>query len=495
MAQPFRLYNTLTRTLEDFVPQVPGHVGLYVCGMTVYDHCHVGHARAMVVFDAFVRYLRHRGWQVNFVRNFTDVDDKIIRRAAERDEEPLALAERYIQSFLDDVSALGLLIPDYQPRVSQSIEGIIGLIQKLMDHGHAYAAEGNVWYAVKTFAEYGKLSHQKVDELRSADEVAGKRDNADFALWKTAKPDEPAWDSPWGPGRPGWHIECSAMAGECLGATIDIHGGGLDLVFPHHENEIAQSEAGNRAPFTRYWMHNGLLNMASGQKMGKSLGNVSNVRDALREFPAEALRLYYLQNHYRSPLPWGEEALPDALGMLMRLYDARETAEAMGGREDADQVAQSLGGDAKKVLELGRGFTDKLYAAVDTDFNTAMTLGHLFELARAINRFAGHKKAKKRGGPVVAPALAAFASMRDALGLMAMDTSAFHDEVKAKRLGAMGLDVGYVQDKLQARSDARAAKDWARADAIREELEQNRIMVMDRPDGVEWRVRVYQPGE
>ena len=496
MAQPFRLYNTLTRTLEDFVPQTPGEVGLYVCGMTVYDHCHVGHARAMVVFDAFVRYLRYRGWKVTFVRNFTDVDDKIIARANERGEEPLALAERFIQSFTDDVTALGLLIPDREPRVSQTIDGIVALIQKLIDNGHAYVAEGNVWFAVRTFDEYGKLSNQKVDALTaSADDVAGKQSPVDFALWKAAKPGEPSWDSPWGPGRPGWHIECSAMASECLGETIDIHGGGLDLVFPHHENEIAQSEAGHKAQFTRYWMHNGLLNMASGQKMGKSLGNVINVRDALQAFPAEALRLYYLQNQYRSPLPWSEQALPDALGMLMRLYDARETAEAMGGSEDPDQVARALGADAMEALALGRAFPDKLHAAVDSDFNTAMALGHLFELARAVNRFGNHKKARKRGGPVVAPALAAFALMREALHLMTMDTAAFHEEVKRKRLGAMGITVAFVDDKLAERSQARSAKEWQRADAIREELEQSGIMVMDRPEGVEWRVRVYQPGE
>lgn len=495
MAKPFRLYNTLTRTLEDFVPSTPGEVGLYVCGMTVYDHAHVGHARAMVVFDSFVRYLRHRGWNVNYVRNFTDVDDKIIRRANERGQKPLELAEYYIEAFGKDAADMGWLKPDREPRVSESIDDIQALIQKLIDNGHAYVAEGNVWYSVETFSEYGKLSHQKVDELRSADDVAGKRAPADFALWKAAKAGEPAWNSPWGAGRPGWHIECSAMASAHLGETIDIHGGGLDLVFPHHENEIAQSEAGNKAAYARYWMHNGLLNMSGGQKMGKSLGNVINVRDALNQFPAEAMRLYYLQNQYRSPLPWSADALPDALGMLMRLYDARENAESMGGSEDADQVAKSLGDHARDVLKLGRSFPEKFYAAMDSDFNTAMALGHLFELARAINRFAGHKKAKKRGGPVVAPALQAFNLMRDAVGLLSMATEAFHQEVKDKRLAAMGIDSQFVEDKLKQRSQARQDKDWAKADAIRDELEARNIMVMDRPDRVEWRVRVYQSGE
>ena len=490
MPASFSLYNTLRRKVEDFEPLNPGKVGLYVCGMTVYDHCHVGHARAMVVFDTFVRYLRHRGWEVTFVRNFTDVDDKIIERASKKGQEPLAFAQTYIDSFYEDMDSLGLVRPDHEPRVSTTIENIVALIQSLMDREHAYVADGNVWFAVETDEAYGKLSNQKVDELRNPDDFSGKRAPADFALWKAAKEGEISWESPWGPGRPGWHIECSAMAKSCLGDTIDSRGGGLDLVFPHHENEIAQSECGNDAPYARYWMHNGMLTMSSGQKMGKSLGNVINIRDALAEFPAEGLRLYYLQNHYRSPLPWSAEALPEALGMLSRLYDAREKAEAMGGSEDADTVSKQLGEDAQKVLELGRSFEERLHAACDHDFNTAQALGHLFELARAVNRFAGHKKAKKRGGPVVAPALAAMNLVRDALGILGMETSAFHDEVKRKRLSALGVDRGFVEERLEARSKARADKDWAAADAIRDELAEKRIEVLDLADGVEWRVRL-----
>ena len=490
MAAPFSLYNTLHRKVEDFEPLTEGKVGLYVCGMTVYDHCHVGHARAMVVFDTFVRYLRHRGWEVTFVRNFTDVDDKIIERANEHGEEPLAWAQKFIDAFYEDMDGLGLARPDHEPRVSTSIENIVALIQNLMDRDHAYVADGNVWFAVETDEAYGKLSNQKVDELRNPDDYSGKRAPADFALWKAAKEGEISWESPWGPGRPGWHIECSAMAKRCLGDTIDIHGGGLDLVFPHHENEIAQSECGNGAPYARYWMHNGMLTMSSGQKMGKSLGNVINIRDALAEFPAEALRLYYLQNHYRSPLPWSSEALPEALGMLSRLYDAREKAEAMGGSEDADAVAKQLGEDAQKVLELGRSFAERFHAACDHDFNTAQALGRLVELARAVNRFAGHKKAKKRGGPVVAPALEAMGLVRDALGLLGLETSAFHDEVKRKRLSALGVERSFVEERLEARAKARADKDWAAADAIRDELSDKRIEVLDLADGVEWRVRL-----
>jgi len=468
MAAPIRLYNTLNRHVEDFEPIEDGKIRLYVCGMTVYDHCHVGHARAMVVFDTFVRYLRHRGWQVRFVRNFTDVDDKIIERANKSGEKPLELAQRYIDSFYKDAKGLNLLMPDAEPRVSTSIDAIVGLIGDLVERGHAYATDGNVWFSVETDEAYGKLSNQKVDELRNPDEFEGKRAPADFALWKAVKPGEPSWESPWGPGRPGWHIECSAMAKKELGDTIDIHGGGLDLVFPHHENEVAQSECGNGVPYARYWMHNGMLT----------------------EFPAEAIRLYYLQNQYRSPLPWGDEALPDALAMLSRLYDAREKAEAMSGKADADSVAEQLGKDAKKVLELGRSFQERFFAAVDHDFNTALGLGHLFELARAVNRFAAHKKAKSRGGPVVQPAIDAFALMRDALGLMCMDTDAFHDEVKSKRLAALGIEVADIDKLLVERAAAREAKDWARADAIRDELTAKRIVVLDLADRVEWRVKL-----
>ena len=490
MGHPFKIYNTLSRKIEDFTPIDEGKIRLYVCGMTVYDHCHVGHARAMVTFDTFVRYLRHRNWDVTFVRNFTDVDDKIIARAAETGEEPIKLAERYIDAFHADANGLGLLMPDEEPRVSTSIQDIQDLITKLMDQGFAYVEEGNVWFSVETFKGYGKLSGQKVDELRNPDDFAGKRAAADFALWKAAKPGEPTWESPWGPGRPGWHIECSAMACKTLGETVDIHGGGLDLVFPHHENEVAQSECGHGKNYVNYWMHNGLLTMTSGQKMGKSLGNVINVHAALDEFPAEALRIYYLQNLYRSPLPWNEEALPDALAMLARLYEAREVAEAMGGEEDPDTVASQLGADAIAVLELGRAFEQKFHDAVDHDFNTAKGLAHLYELSRAINRLGNHKKAKKRGGPVVREALNAFKLVNSALGLMGMSSADFQEEVKAKRMTAMGLSKSQVEGLIADRMAARESKDWAKADAIRDELEALNVAVMDRVDGCDWRVRL-----
>ena len=489
-AQPFRIYNSLNRQLEPFNPIEEGKVRLYVCGMTVYDNAHIGHARAMVVFDAFVRYLRFRGWDVNFVRNFTDVDDKIIRRAAEQDMEPMALAEKYIRHFRRDANALGLIEPDAEPRVSTSIPDIIDLIQNLINKGHAYESEGSVWFNVPSFKSYGELSGQKVDALQSADTVSGKQHPADFALWKAVKPGEPSWDSPFGPGRPGWHIECSAMSKCCLGEEIDIHGGGLDLVFPHHENEIAQSEAASGKKYSRYWMHNGLLTMKGGQKMGKSLGNVINIEDALRDYPAEAVRLYLLQNHYRSPLPWSGEALDEALAMLARLYEAIELAESFKGQERAEDVAKSLGEDAQTVLDLGTSFQEKMLNFLDEDFNTSGVLGLAFELARAINRFAAHKKAKKRGGPLVVAALEGLRSMNEAIGLLGADAASFQDEVKQKCLLRLRLDATQVEAQLASRQEARANKDWATSDQIRDALDAQGILIMDTANGVEWRVKL-----
>lgn len=490
MAAPFRIYNTLTRAVEDFVPLEPGHIRLYVCGLTVYDDAHVGHARMMVIFDAFVRTLRSRGWNVRYVRNYTDVDDKIIRRAHERGEDPFALAQRYIDRWREDAAGLGLLEPDEEPRVTRSIDEIQAMIATLVEEGHAYEADGSVWFSVESCEGYGKLSGQQVGELRNPDTGSGKRAPADFALWKAEKPGEPSWDSPWGPGRPGWHIECSAMARRWLGTSIDIHGGGLDLVFPHHENEVAQSECANHAPFARYWMHNGLLVMPDGAKMGKSEGNAFVIKDVLDQYPAEALRLYYLQTHYRSPLPWTEDSLDEALGALARLYEAREVAEKMEGSEDPEAVARDLGEDARRMLELGRTFREQFLAALADDFNTAHALGLTFEVARAINRLSNHKTAKKRAGPVVAEALAALPVVAETLGLLAMSTEAFQDEVKAKRLPRLGLTADEVDKLVAERLAARQRKDWAAADAIRDRLEAASIAVMDHAEGSDWRVRL-----
>ncbi len=521
MTEPrsFRIYNSLSRTMEDFVPLEPGKIKLYVCGMTVYDHAHVGHARAMVVFDAFVRYLRSSGWEVTFVRNFTDVDDKIIRRAKELGEEPLALAERYIKSFTKDANDLGLLSPDSEPRVSTSIPDIINLIQSLIDHGNAYVHEGNVWFSVESYDDYGKLSGRNLEDVLSADSASGKRHPADFALWKAAKPGEPSWESAWGLGRPGWHIECSAMAVTELGKTIDIHGGGLDLVFPHHENEIAQSECGTHAKYVNYWMHNGLLVIDDGAKMkggvaetdapktcapcapeagnpdeptkmGKSLGNVFNIHDALDMFPAEVLRFYYLRGQYRSPLGWSDQSLPTALGCVMRLYEARERAERMEGEGDAAQIAKQIGKHALDVLEQAKSFIKRYDTTLANDFCTPQALSYLFELARAVNRFSESKQAKKRGGPIAKLVLAAFDHVAETIGLMTMDTEAFHQQVREKHLQSIGVTNDEVNELMKQRTQFRAEKNWAEADRVRDELASKQIDVMDLAEGSVWRVQV-----
>ncbi len=502
MTHSFQLFSTLSRRTETFRPHTPGQVNLYVCGMTVYDYAHVGHARAMVVFDMVVRYLRHRGWNVSFVRNYTDVDDKIIARASDTGENPLELAERFIEAFREDADALGLVAPDHEPRVTQCMPKIQDMIQALIDTEAAYASDGSVWFSVQAFEQYGKLSGQRPSEMKhSPDAAAGKRDPRDFALWKSSKPGEPAWESPWGPGRPGWHIECSAMVHKHFGTALDIHGGGLDLVFPHHENEIAQSECAYGDHYATYWMHNGLLTRSGGQKMGKSLGNVVNIRDALASFPAEALRMYYLRVHYRSPLPWNDEALPEALTLLARLYDAREAAELLSEHTtnpDPKQLEESikrLGEPAATVAELASTFSERVYAAMDDDFNTAKAVGYACELARAVNRLAGHKKAKKAGGPVAQKALEALSLIPQALGLLRMDTSAFQEEVKRKRLPALGLTSEDIEKRLAEREAARQEKNWPEADAIRIELESRGIAVMDRPQGVAWRLRLESPDD
>jgi cysteinyl-tRNA synthetase len=487
---PFRLYNTLSKTTENFTPIQAGEIKLYVCGMTVYDHIHIGHGRAMVVFDAFSRYLRHRGWKVTFVRNFTDVDDKIIKRSAEQGIAPMTLAETYINAFHRDTDALGLSRPENEPRVSHSMPAIIKMIETLIARQHAYVSDGSVWFAVTSYEAYGKLSRRKVEDQQSADEDCGKNHPADFALWKAGKPGEPTWDSPWGEGRPGWHIECSAMACEHLAEHIDIHGGGLDLVFPHHENEIAQSECSSGKPFANYWMHNGLLTMKGGQKMGKSLGNVINIHEALDLFPAECIRLYLLQNHYRTALPWSNTALAEALSMLARLYEAIEVAKQMCGEEKVDTLVKSMGADAQAVWQHATEFESRMYQALDEDFNTAQALAIAFELARVVNRFAGHKKSKKRGGPLAQLALKAFASFTQALNLLGNDPQNFQEEAKNKRVSALGLQREDIEQALVNRVQARQDKNWAEADRIRDEMDAQGILIMDTSEGMIWRLKL-----
>ena len=494
-----QLYNSLGRTLEDFVPAESGKVRMYVCGMTVYDLCHIGHARAMISFDMVFRYLKWKGFEVTYVRNYTDVDDKIIQRAAENGEDPLALSARFIDALNEDLAALGLHEPTEQPKVSDNIDGIIALNQQLIERGHAYASEGDVYFSVESFEDYGKLSNKKLDDLIEGKRVAvgdKKRSPADFALWKAAKDGEVSWDSPWGKGRPGWHIECSVMAMKHLGERFDIHGGGIDLIFPHHENEIAQSECGTgHGPFATYWMHNGHLKIEVSEdgdceKMSKSLGNVINIRDILDEVPAEALKVLYLNAHYRSPLPYSAERLGEAIRCLDRIYLAKEAAAELGAKAPKATIEQLSKEGHAKLVDLVMGFRARFEAAMDQDFNTARALADFFELARALNRASNDKSLKKRGAALFAEAAAAFEITGDVLGIGGAAPTDFFDEFKFKRLASMGLPVSWVEGKLDERLAARNDKDWARADAIRDELLERGVIVMDGTGGtVDWRMR------
>jgi cysteinyl-tRNA synthetase len=498
---PIHVYNTLTRSVELLEPAEPGHVRMYVCGMTVYDHCHIGHARAMMAFDVVYRHLRHRGYTVTYVRNHTDVDDKILARAVELGMPPLELSAEYIGHLDADLDALGLARPTHEPKVSDHVDGIVALVADLVDRDHAYAAGGDVFFAVSTFDGYGKLSGRKLEDLRCGERVEvnpDKRDPADFVLWKGAKEGEISWPSPWGPGRPGWHIECSAMSMHHLGKTFDVHGGGIDLVFPHHENEIAQSEAGTgEAPFSKVWMHNGHLTLVGddGQdiKMSKSLGNVVRIRDLLEEVPAEVLRLVYLETHYRSPLPYSNARVAEATTGLARLYEAKELVETLAVSEidyPPERLAEEAGKAALQALELIENFEQRFNAAMDHDFNSGQAIGTLFELVRAINRAGNHKRVKKLGGALLAPAELCFALAGRVLGIGGSAPKDFFEELREKRLKVAGLDSAWVEERLKARLAARESKDWGAADQIRDELDAVGVVVMDRADGVTWRVKV-----
>jgi cysteinyl-tRNA synthetase len=455
------IYNSLTRRKEPFVPIEPGKVRMYVCGMTVYDLCHLGHARVLVVFDMVYRYLRHIGLDVTYVRNITDIDDKIIRRADENGETVGALTERFIAAMHEDAAVLGILPPDEEPRATAHMAEILAMIEALIAKGHAYVADNDdVYYSVASFPGYGKLSGKDPQDLRAGARVEvgeAKRDPLDFALWKAAKPGEPAWDSPWGPGRPGWHIECSAMSTGCLGNHFDIHGGGADLQFPHHENEIAQSEGATAEPFVNVWMHNGFVRVNE-EKMSKSLGNFFTVREILARYQPEEIRYFILGSHYRSPLNYDDAHLDQARAGLTRLYTA------LRGLPEAEPA----GGDAYRA---------RYDAAMDDDFNTPDALAVLFDLARDSNRLRGHDLS-------AAAALGAeLRALGGVLGLLGQDAETY---LQAGAGAAVIADVE-IDALIQRRTDARKAKDFAEADRIRDQLQEAGILLEDGAGGTTWR--------
>ncbi|MBY0578607.1 MAG: cysteine--tRNA ligase [Burkholderiales bacterium] len=459
------IYNTLAREKQEFVPIVPGKVGLYVCGMTVYDYCHLGHARVMVVFDMAVKWLEASGYAVNYVRNITDIDDKIIRRAIENGESIGELTARFIEAMHEDASALGVAPPDHEPRATQYVEHMISMTNTLIAKGLAYPApNGDVYYSVHDFEGYGRLSGKSLEDLRAGERVEvdpSKRDALDFVLWKSAKPGEPSWDSPWGKGRPGWHIECSAMSEELLGEHFDIHGGGQDLQFPHHENEIAQSEGAHGHKFVNYWMHNGFVRVDD-EKMSKSLGNFFTVREVLEKFDAEVVRFFILRAHYRSPLNYSDQHLMDAKAALTRLYTALRRLEVL-------EVSDHSSCDN---LDWDTQYAKRFRAAMDDDFNTPEAIAVLFDMATEANISNSVPlsiQLRKLGG---------------VLGLLQRDPRQF---LQGDSKQSQGMSAGQIDTLIQQRTDARKAKDFAESDRVRNELLQAGIILEDGPQGTTWR--------
>ncbi len=475
-----RVHNTASRLKEEFAPLNPGQVGVYVCGVTVYDRCHIGHARSVVVFDTIIRHLEWRGFKVKYVRNFTDVDDKIINRAQEEGVECAAIAERYIAAFKEDMGSLNLRRPDVEPRATAHISDIIAAIQGLVDKGVAYEAAGDVYFSVSDFEPYGRLSQRKLDDLKAGARVEvgeSKRNPLDFALWKRSKPGEPAWESPWGLGRPGWHIECSVMSTKYLGPHFDIHGGGEDLIFPHHENEKAQAEALNGQPFVNYWLHNGFVRLNS-EKMSKSLGNFLTIEEILKRHHPEVLRLFLLSAHYRSPLDYSEEAMSEADEGLGRLYEAWGRSEEVLKAVSAASAEGPLTGAAE---EARRSFKE----AMDNDFNSAQGLGQVFHLARRINR--ALEEEADLGG--LGQAAATLVELSRILGLLGRSPAEFAQERRALLLARRGLDPQIIRAKVVQRTNARQSKDFAAADAIRDELSEMGVILFDSPEGTTWKIK------
>ncbi|MGI6590296.1 MAG: cysteine--tRNA ligase [Eggerthellaceae bacterium] len=492
-----KLYNTQTHKKEEFVPREDGHVYMYVCGPTVYNYIHIGNARTFISFDTIRRYLMWRGYEVTFVQNLTDVDDKIIRKANEEGTTAAAVAAEYSQAFIDDMHSAGVMDPDVRPRATQEIPAMIELIQAIIDNGHAYVEDGDVYFDVRSFPSYGKLSHRDIDEMESghrdlvADGVAGvgerKHDPLDFALWKASKPGEPAWDSPWGKGRPGWHIECSAMSRKYLGLPLDIHGGGADLVFPHHENETAQSEAAYGGTFCRYWMHGGMLQINQ-EKMSKSLGNFLLLRDVLETTRPAVLRMLMLQTHYRSPLDFSDARLAEAQASLERVENAVKNADWLLSTAQEGEALFGAADIPGKIEKLRAGFVE----AMDDDFNTAGALGCLFTFVNDVNSCFCGATASVADAPDITAARDAIVELSGVLGIQLdleqeSEGSGFPAETVdlARQLAGFTGDnpVEAAQALLDARAAARKAKDFAAADAIRDGLGALGFTVEDTPQG------------
>lgn len=460
-----RIYNTLTRKKEEFIPQDKNNVKMYSCGPTVYDYFHIGNARPFIIFDTMRRYLEYIGYGVTFVQNFTDIDDKMIRRANDEGITVKELGERFIKEYFTDASAIGVKPATIHPKATENIDAIIDIVKKLEDNGYAYAVDGNVYFSTKKFDEYGKLSKQPLEDLEAGARIDvndHKKDPMDFALWKAKKDGEPFWESPWGEGRPGWHIECSAMANKYLGETIDLHSGGQDLIFPHHENEVAQSECANCKPFANYWMHNGYINI-DGKKMSKSLGNFFTVRDILKQYDGEIIRFFMLSAHYRSPINFADTLMEQAKSAVDRVYTCIENLEFIMGNAEEKAADEALSAKLNACR-------DKFKAAMDDDLNTADAIAAIFDIVYIANT----EITSDSGKAAIELALSLIRELGAVLGLFNKETE--------KSLDAE------VEELIKQRNEARAAKDWATADAIRDKLKEMNIVLKDTPDGVKWSI-------
>jgi len=474
------IFNTLSGKKEAFEPLRKNTVGMYVCGVTVYDYCHVGHGRSCVVFDTIFRYLKHRGYDVTYVRNFTDIDDKIINRSQVQNIFWKDLTKKFIEVFYEDMEKLNVQSPTEEPKATDHIQEMIDMISSLIEQGNAYESEGDVFYSVSSFDDYGQLSGKNIEDLQAGARVEvneSKRDALDFSLWKKSKPGEPAWPSPWGKGRPGWHIECSAMGRKYLGDNFDIHGGGKDLVFPHHENEIAQSCGVSGCAPVRFWIHNGFVNIDK-EKMSKSLGNFFALRDIYKKYHPETLRLFLISSHYRSPIDFSEKNLEDAEKVLLRFYEALENAEATLGNYNVhlDKVRS-------------HPLLARCEKAMDDDFNTAVVMANLNEESRGINsecvnvdRGLGDKKS-------LAVRVAAFKLAGGLLGLLLSSPETIKKEIFDIKQTELGLDVNKIECLIDDRDQARKEKNWAKADECRDELTKMGVVLEDTPQGTDWKIR------
>ncbi|MFW6324781.1 MAG: cysteine--tRNA ligase [Desulfovibrionales bacterium] len=483
-----QLYNTLTRKKEKFQPIEEDKVRMYVCGITAYDLCHIGHARSAVVFDVLVRFLRHIGYEVTFVRNFTDVDDKIIAKSQKENRSSREVADTYIQAFYEDMDRIGVLHADIEPKCTDHIDEMIAMTQTLIEKGQAYTTlSGDVYFRVRTFDEYGRLSNRNLDELRAGTRIvsdSAKEDPLDFALWKSAKPGEPWWESPWGKGRPGWHLECSAMSAKYLKMPLDIHGGGHDLIFPHHENEMAQTKAALHKDLARYWVHNGFVRINQ-EKMSKSLGNFFTIRDILQQFLPETLRYFLLTQHYRSPLDFSMEAMEEAEKGIRRIYSALACVKSELLRKKWSKTP--LPAEIERELD---GIEAAWDNAMQDDLNTAGALGQVFTAIRLARRIMEEKSLRKseHAKRIWERILSDLHEWGGILGLFHQDPESFLLELRDIRAGRKGIQAQEVEKLLQERMEARKAKDFARSDTIRDQLASQGVEIKDTPQGQQWDV-------